>query len=408
MVAIAGKSNGTAKERRASKRLNLPADSVLAYMIIRDAIHGGIETSELEEAVIDHPLFQRLRRVRQLAMAHLVYPSAQHTRFEHSLGSMHLTGKLAARLELGADAVRTVRLAALLHDVGHGAFSHTSDELLMKKTGESHEMRGMALVEKSNLSGLLEENGASLSELRRCFQGKGAGALITHELGCDRIDYLMRDGHFTGVAYASVDAPRLLETMTLTDGGLTIQEKGAVAAESLLVSRHLMFTAVYLHPTVRIAGAMAEQMLDAALADGHVTLDEIAAGTDDALLSELSGKSTLARRLLERRLYKKAFVLKTQDMAENEKAALEKKDAKTGLKAALADAGVTESVVILPPERKKAEPVWLIGKNGKRDLSETSTIVRALGQPSSRDSLIVACDEKQKEKAARAAEQALA
>ncbi|MBI4360174.1 HD domain-containing protein [Candidatus Micrarchaeota archaeon] len=376
--------------------------------VIRDAIHGGIEVNDLEKKIVDHPLFQRLHGVRQLSVAHLVYPSALHTRFEHSLGSMHLTGTLAERLNLSEEEIQLVRVAALLHDVGHGAFSHTSDELLEERTGKTHEMRGLDLVQQTTLTDTLEENGIRISDLKNRFEGVGAGALITHELGTDRMDYLLRDAYFTGVGYSSVDHQRLLETMALKDGRLYIQEKGVVAAESLLVSRHLMFNAVYLHPTVRIASAMAQAMLASALSEGQASLNDVAQGTDESLLNQLAPKNAWSQRLKERRLLKKAVVQATADMGEETQAFLGQKNAEEKMTDALHDAGIKECVICLPPKRKKHEGIQVKTEAGDVEpLEKHSALLKALNVPSSRDTLIVAVDEKNKEKAAQTIQQLL-
>ncbi|MBI2445736.1 HD domain-containing protein [Candidatus Micrarchaeota archaeon] len=377
-------------------------------MIIRDAIHGGIDVNPLEEQILDHPLVQRLRHVRQLSLVHLVYPSALHTRFEHSLGSMHLSGKLAKSLGLSDEQVQLVRLAGLLHDVGHGAFSHSSDRLLIQKTGRTHEMRGMDLVEKTGLKDALQQNGVSMHELRECFEGKGGGTIITSELGCDRMDYLMRDAYFTGVSYSLLDHQRLLETMTLKEGQLVIQEKGAVAAESLLVSRHLMFNAVYLHPTVRICEAMVEKMLDTSLQDGQITMEGVAQGTDDAVLADLAEKrNPLANRLLRRELFKKAFV---QPAGQNQTESA-KKQMHCIITDALQDADLDEKqhVICLPPENKTHHGIHVLIKDGRvMPLEKISNLVSALNRPSSRDTLIVACEKGMEEKVAKAVQTALA
>ncbi len=373
--------------------------------VIRDAIHGGIDLLPIEEEVIDHPVFQRLRRVRQLSLVHLVYPSALHTRFEHSLGSMHLTGKLAERSALSKDRGRTVRLAALLHDVGHGAYSHTSDSLLMEKTGKTHEMRGLEIVSQSSLKDTLKDGGVALSELEKVFEGQQAGALITSELGCDRIDYLLRDGYFTGVSYSLVDHQRLLETLVLQGSELLIQEKGVVAAESLLVSRHLMFNAVYLHPTVRICEAMVEKMLRLSLDAGHLSVEDVSNGTDDALLDALKGKNRMAARLWERRLFKKAYVLEMAKISGESKKFLQSEKAAGEFSDALQKAVGEEFVVCLPPARKKHAGIRVRAKDGTTGkLEDYSSLLSALNFESGRDALIVACAPGLEEKAKKAAE----
>ncbi|HLD76225.1 MAG TPA: HD domain-containing protein, partial [Candidatus Norongarragalinales archaeon] len=371
--------------------------------VLRDAIHGGIEINDLEKKVIDHAAFQRLRRVRQLSLVHLVYPSALHTRFEHSLGSMHLTGRLAERLKLDASDLQIVRLAALLHDVGHGAFSHTSDALLFEKTGKTHEMRGLDVIKKTDLFSVLEKNGVPLSRLKDVFEGYGAGALITSELGCDRIDYLLRDGTFTGVSYSLIDHQRLLETLTLQGDELLIQEKGVVAAESLLVSRHLMFNAVYLHPTVRICEAMVEKMLRQSVDEQQLNEEDIAQGTDDALLSFLKEKNGLAARLWERRLFKKAYVLEMARASAETKKFLQSEQAVPALSDALEITLGSEFVVCLPPARKKHLGIRVLGKDGSvGKLEDYSNLLSALNFESGRDALIIACPQGLEEKAKKA------
>src|SRR3989338_3500976 len=373
--------------------------------VLRDAIHGGIEINDLEKKVIDHAAFQRLRRVRQLSLVHLVYPSALHTRFEHSLGSMHLTGRLAERLKLDASDLQIVRLAALLHDVGHGAFSHTSDALLFEKTGKTHEMRGLDVIKKTDLFSVLEKNGVPLSRLKDVFEGYGAGALITSELGCDRIDYLLRDGTFTGVSYSLIDHQRLLETLTLQGDELLIQEKGVVAAESLLVSRHLMLNAVYLHPTVRICEAMVEKMLRQSVDEQQLNEEDIAQGTDDALLSFLKEKNGLAARLWERRLFKKAYVLEMARASAETKKFLQSEQAVPALSDALEITLGSEFVVCLPPARKKHLGIRVLGKDGSvGKLEDYSNLLSALNFESGRDALIIACPQGLEEKAKKAVE----
>ncbi|MBI5036030.1 HD domain-containing protein [Candidatus Micrarchaeota archaeon] len=368
-------------------------------MIIRDAIHGGIEFNASEEGIIASPLMQRLRHVRQLSMVALVYPSATHTRFEHSLGSTHLTGVLAERLGLKDGKKQAVRLASLLHDVGHGAFSHSSDLILLKHTGKTHEERGLDLVKESGLA----ETIPSFDEVRECLKGKNSGALLMSELGTDRMDYLLRDAYFTGVSYSAMDHRRLLETLALKDGELVVLEKGVVAAESLLVSRHLMFNAVYLHPAVRICEAMVEKMLEQALEEKLLTLEKISFGTDDVLLTLLATKNALAERLLDRRLYKKAFVLETTKATEKQKEFLQQKEAEQRINSALEETG--EFVVCMPPERKKYTGIKVLAKDGElKNLEDYSNLVKALNLESGRDALIVACPEEKRENARKSME----
>jgi putative nucleotidyltransferase with HDIG domain len=373
--------------------------------LIKDAIHDSIELSDVELAVIDSPLFQRLRFVRQLSTAYLVYPSAMHTRFEHSLGAMHLTGVLARRLGFPEGKVRALRLAALLHDIGHGAFAHVSDPLLQEKTGKMHETRGLDLVRRSGLKEIVEDAGVSLKELSRLMEGNDEGAIITRDLGTDRIDYLLRDAHFTGVAYSTIDADRLLHTMAYRKGELFVEERGMLAAESLLVSRHFMFKAVYYHPTVRISGEMVAQAMREALADGRIALNDIAQGSDERLLYTLEAAgSDLARRLLERRLFKSAYSVDFRRgagaLATVRSAGFRKRFAKH-----MEENGFMQDdyLVSLPDRRESHFSAKVLLKDGRTTtLDQASGLVRALEAEGPESPLIVACKPGLREKVAKA------
>ncbi len=367
--------------------------------LVKDAIHDSIELSEEELAVIDSPLFQRLRFVRQLSTAYLVYPSATHTRFEHSLGAMHLTGVLAQRLGFHESKVRALRLAALLHDIGHGAFAHVSDPLLEEKTGKMHETRGLDLVRRSGLKQIVEDAGVSLNELSKLMEGQHEGAIITRDLGTDRIDYLLRDAHFTGVAYSTIDADRLLHTMAYRKGELFVEERGLLAAESLLVSRHFMFKAVYYHPTVRISGEMVARAMADGLREGQITVNDIALGTDERLLYQLEeAGSEMARRLRERRLYKAAFAL--------EKSKPLGRDAKRRFAGHMEDKGFFDEdyLLVLPEDRKARFSAKVLLKDGRATtLEKASGLLRALEAEGPQSPLIVASKPGLREKVARAA-----
>ncbi|MFH1106313.1 MAG: HD domain-containing protein [Candidatus Micrarchaeota archaeon] len=271
---------------------------------IRDAVHLSIEVSDAEVAVIDTPQMQRLRYVRQLALAYLVYPSAVHNRFEHSLGTMHLTD-LASRRLFKEDDVRLLRLAGLLHDVGHSAFSHLSEAVVAEATGLDHEQLGRKKIEGTEISDALSAHGFSVRELVKAMQGPKE-EIISNAFGTDRIDYLLRDAHFTGVSYSLVDAERLLQSFAFDGRGLALEEKGLLAAESLLVSRYLMFRAVYNHHANRIATAMLESALRIALEKRAISVPDLTEGNDCAVLFKLQ-EEPLVRRLLSRRLFKTAF-----------------------------------------------------------------------------------------------------
>ncbi len=372
--------------------------------LVRDAIHGNIELTPAALALVDAGPLQRLRYVHQLSFAYLVYPSATHTRFEHSLGAYHLTRTLAQRLELPKDEAERLGLAGLLHDVGHPVFSHSAEAVLAENGDVMHEEQGFRLVEKSELADALRANGFEPREVVRLLRGQGRGALVSWEFGTDRVDYLLRDAYFTGVAYSLIDAERLQQSIALDGNELVLNEKGRLAAESLLVSRHFMFAAVYSHPALRIAEEMANNALRAALRDSLITVDDVRQGTDLPMLSRLQQDgNVLADRLLRRRLFKKALVVE----AEGEK--LEKlfaaRGAKPKLVKALADEGfgLEDAVVCWPNIHAKPVTARVRDEPGKtRSLYASSPLLQSL-RAEETEKLIVGCRKEDRTRVARVA-----
>ena len=147
--------------------------------VIKDAIHGNIKLTELERSLLDTREMQRLRGIKQLALTYLVYPGANHTRFEHSLGTLHLTGEICESLGLGEGATRELRIAALLHDIGHGAFSHESDYFICKHLGETHESLAAGKLESNSIAQLLGREGILPSRIASLISGKELGSIIS-------------------------------------------------------------------------------------------------------------------------------------------------------------------------------------------------------------------------------------
>lgn len=279
---------------------------------MQDPVHGYIQVEPALLPLVDAPLLQRLRQIRQLGFAYLVYLGANHTRFEHSLGSMHLARRLCAHLGLDPGTARTVTAAALLHDVGHGPYSHATEPFLFSLLGRGHqEIR--ELVEASGAARLLDEAGVDPAEVCRLVAGDHPLAGIIHgELDVDRMDYLRRDAHYTGVPYGTVDSERLIRSVRLVGHGLAIDEGGIAAAESLLIARTLMRPSVYFHHVARIAEGMFSLAFHLHLAavgreQAALLLTNDDGGCMQALLASPQPETrALARRIVTRRLYKRA------------------------------------------------------------------------------------------------------
>ncbi len=254
------------------------ADAVAEYL--RDPVHGFIALNETERRVVDTQAFQRLRRVRQLAFTNIVYHGAEHSRFGHALGVMHFAGQvfdaLAARVGTPLDGPlgdgpegvarnrQLVRLGALLHDVGHPPFSHASEGFL--PDGRSHEQQGIALIRHDELRHAIEGGpearalGIGADDVADVIAGTSprpvVHEIVSGDLDVDRMDYLLRDSHYTGVAYGTYDHQRLIQTLTLGEGSdgrpvLAIEMGGIHAAEGLLLARYFMFVQVYFHRVKR-------------------------------------------------------------------------------------------------------------------------------------------------------------
>lgn len=232
---------------------------------ITDPIHRYIRFTDVEREVLDTPAFQRLRRIKQLSGAHLVYPCAQHSRFEHSLGTMHIAGyaaeTLLAKGYLSKDSIQELRLAALLHDIGHGPFSHLFEEILDAKCKQSHEDLGKKIIIKTEISDILKKHGYGSNGICKLSFGESKikffNEIIVGALSADIMDYLPRDGLFTGAEYGKIDYHRLISSFeVVSNAHLAINRSALYSFESMLISRYEMFKAVYFHKTVRSAEVM--------------------------------------------------------------------------------------------------------------------------------------------------------
>jgi uncharacterized protein len=279
---------------------------------ITDPIHRYIRFTDVEREVLDTPAFQRLRRIRQLSGAHLVYPGAQHSRFEHSLGTMHIAGyaaeTLLAKGYLSKDRIQELRLAALLHDIGHGPFSHLFEEILDAKCKQSHEDLGKKIIIKTEISDILKKHGYSSNGVCRLSFGESKikffNEIIVGALSADIMDYLPRDGLFTGAEYGKIDYHRLISSFeVVSNAHLAINRSALYSFESMLISRYEMFKAVYFHKTVRSAEVMLLNSMRLANEQLNLTdtsLDNYLNLTDDSTLEKIQSLSAneVAARLI--------------------------------------------------------------------------------------------------------------
>lgn len=279
--------------------------------VIRDSIHGDVFLTDLEFDIIDTPEFQRLRRIKQLGTTYLVYPSANHTRFEHSIGACHLAGRIADRLALSDDEKRDIRIAAILHDIGHGPLSHSSEELLSRYLGLSHENITVDIINDSNISKTLEKNGIKPDTISRIISEDDGylSKIISSEFDVDRMDYLVRDAHHTGVAYGIIDLDRLINTLEISGNSLAVNERGLKAVEALLVARFLMIPTVYLHHTSRIADAMFSKATEVAMEEGDLDFGALCKMDDYDILNLFRSSKGYVRDIGER--FDKRLLFKT-------------------------------------------------------------------------------------------------
>jgi len=322
---------------------------------INDPVHGTMRFEGPLVELLASPEVVRLNQVRQLGLAYLVFPGAQHTRFEHSMGVSTVAGRIGREIGLPDDETMLLRTAGLLHDIGHGPFSHTLEGIFKSRIGLDHMELTRDLIEgnaKLDLDGwsdpsvedmdpvhvILERHGiepSSVSSLvcqdgdlddpeqSRLSDPAGKGhfgterykAQIIHSaLDADQLDFLLRDSHYTGAAHGTIDLDRIVQTAVLHNGELMVHRRGISALEGMLVARALMYSSVYFHKTARIAEAM---LCKAASGLGDDDLRELWNLSDAEALYRLKDRDgvtgSIARRLRLRRLYKAALTIDSEE-----------------------------------------------------------------------------------------------
>jgi len=355
---------------------------------VKDTVHDHIEIDGVAADLLDTPAVQRLRHVKQLGTVQLVYPSANHTRFEHSLGVYHLASRALDHLGIEGARADRIEAAAMLHDVGHGPFSHNLEPLTHRRTGKYHDDVD-ELLATGAVGAVLRDHDLDPDRIAGLVAGEGPyGGLVSGELDVDRMDYLVRDAYHTGVPYGTIDTERFVRELTFVDDGtgddtLVLDEGNVQTAESLLLARALMNPVVYTHHVARISKAMLRRAATDLLDATPTTAAELRRMDDHDFLAAIRScpeTAELSRRYDERDLYKLAVWAEYDDVPERVHEA--DHDAETALEREIAEeAGVARQHVILdvPPEPSMRESTARVTVNGEvRRLERQSPLVSAL------------------------------
>jgi HD superfamily phosphohydrolase len=380
---------------------------------IKDPVHGYVYINTVEKDAVDSFPMQRLHRLRQLAGAEYVYPGANHTRFEHSIGTMHLAQKLTESpnicQHLTTEEAQMVRLAALLHDVGHGPFSHVFEHLLEKFLGKTHEEMTVWMIEKSELSDIVERAGYSPAMISKLavgsLQREGKAFMdqaIQSAVDVDKLDFIVRDTYHTGAEYGNVDVFRLIHMLDVLDDNLAVDLGALSALESFILARIESFKSIYFHRVSRAAQIMLATAMEQAKDDiglvSYKTPEEYLSLNDYTVwtmlkLCEKSRKimENLEKRQLLKCAYDQTFHFKDQTVSKlfsTDEIRNEMRD-KIAQKADVDPGVVVIDVPTLPsvPYRHSAllEPMEILTFHKRRDgrkvpqrLSEISQIFEAL------------------------------
>ena len=351
--------------------------------VIKDSVHDHIEVEGVAAALLDTPAVQRLRHVKQLGTVQLVYPSANHTRFEHSLGVYHLASKALDHLGIEGKQADRIEAAAMLHDVGHGPFSHNIEALTHRLTGKYHDDVD-ELLHTGEVGEVLRAHDLDPDRVAGIVAGDGKyGQLVSGELDVDRMDYLVRDAHHTGVPYGTIDTERLVRELTFVEGKLVLDEGNVQTAESLLLARALMNPAVYTHHVARISKAMLRRAAELLIAQPDITAEEVRRMDDHDLLGALrmtEATQELVRRYDERELYKRAVWAEYDDVPDcihdADHDAVREMEREIAGEVGLAD---EEVIIDVPPEPSMEESTARVTVSGEvRRLGDQSPLVAAL------------------------------
>ena len=314
--------------------------------VINDAIHGDFSIDGVREELLATPEMNKLSHIKQLGLAHLVFPGAHHTRFEHSLGVSHVGGLMSESMGLSDSDKEVVQVAGMLHDVGHGPYSHTLEHILHSRGGKDHMtitegiiMGSYDVVDESEYSSFktrqtipetLEKHGIDPKEISKLIRGPDASGserslfdwkdgsehfqaedvtlanMVHGPVDCDQIDYLMRDAHFTGVRHGAIDHMRLIRSLRRRGGNIAVDEGGLAALEGMLMARGLMYSAVYFHRVTRVTEVMLSRAVERS-EDKLPGAEQMQRKVDSEIWSDLNSAGDYAKDILTRLKYRRLF-----------------------------------------------------------------------------------------------------
>jgi uncharacterized protein len=305
--------------------------------IIRDSIHGDIKLEGLFLDLLETPEIQRLYNIKQLGLAHLVFPGAHHTRLEHSLGTYYMASQAAELLALDKNEKKIITCAAMLHDIGHGPFSHTLESILKNALDVDHvdlteklilgeyeifDSDEKKFVASPDVHEILDKNSINQKELMAIIRGTTLkksylSQLLNSAIDVDQLDYLIRDAYYTGVAYGMIDTERFLQTLVVHKNNLAVKRKGVGVVENILMARALMYSSVYFHKTVRIAELMLSKAIEML---PETEPFEFFKMTDSELIENLKRMGPFQNEIVTclkyRKLFKQAYAVPSSNLDE--------------------------------------------------------------------------------------------
>jgi HD superfamily phosphohydrolase len=368
-----------------------------AYKIIQDPINGPVKVPGYVLKIIDSPEFQRLRNIRQLGMCHYVFPGANHTRFEHSLGTYYLSLQFSDILHI--EEPELLSASALLHDLGHPPISHGIEGFFERITGLDHVDAGKQMIKgsgkftESSIPGILES--MDLSPERVCslidgssLQDRLLSRIVSGPMDVDEMDYLRRDSVYCGVNVGNIDYRRIMNVAIRDQEDLYIGRKGITAVEGLLISRILMYSSVYFHKTSRIAQGMLEIALSP-LIDG---IDPFRMDDGDLMnILKVNKDRRICRQIIQRDLFKP--ILRTRYTSEKVKLLREKLDSMEESIEGKYFLDTIPPISFKGPGRVKSD-LKVIEGNEIHDLTEVSPLVRTLEETMENKEIVLSADSK--------------